>query len=236
MAQMLGRLTQVLTVLLSLAAVTPASSVRAEATTESLLSLSGGVGFLGTASSTVDSGSDQVWLGNRDPEYGLPASVLLNAQYLARLHPVWAIGAMVGFHSYPGQVGNAIDPAPKVGFDLAMVAERRSAVSNRVELYSSVMVGLMLQLWNDATSPSVIYDGATFSGSPRYAVAHGHANPTPGYYFSSRVGVRVRLTESSGVFGEIGYVRRGYSPTVSYAPPAELGMNLPRFDGQPMTR
>jgi hypothetical protein len=137
-------------------------------------------------------------------------------QYMIPLHRFFALGGLVGIMSWKSSSASS-DASRNLGFDLAVVPQGKLPISNELELYLSLPVGLTLDLWNEVQSSNSVGTLASVQVKSNAAV---------GFTISLLAGARYALSERIGLFSELGFTHRQFSHELSLTASA-VGFSLP---------
>jgi opacity protein-like surface antigen len=148
----------------------------------------------------------------------LEVSYGLAAQYMMSLHRYFALGALLGVMSWQSTNANS-DASRNLGFDIALVPQGRLPVTNTVELYIALPLGLTLDKWNEVESSTSI-------GNGQIAGVALQSNTAVGFTVSLLAGARVALLDGFGLFTEVGFAHRQFSHELTLSGSA-LGVSLP---------
>jgi hypothetical protein len=150
------------------------------------------------------------WNDDLELSYGLAA------QYMWDLHRYFALGGLFGVLSWRSEVDDDFDADRNIGFDLAVVPQGRLPLSDAVELYVSVPIGVTLDLFNQA-------DRQALNGNFKL-----EGDSAIGFALSVLLGARFAITRSFGLLAEFGYTYRtfGHEITVIAA-----GSTLAKING-----
>jgi hypothetical protein len=126
------------------------------------------------------------------------------AQYMYPLHRYFALGGLFAVESWKAK-GTYPSGSRNLLLDLSVVPQGKLPLTDTIELYLSVPIGLTLDFWNQV-SGSVTVAGVSASTSADTAV---------GYNLSLLFGARFALSRSVGLLAEVGYTRHAFSHTIS---------------------
>lgn len=146
---------------------------------------------------------------NLDLSYGIAA------QYMVPLHRYFALGGLLGVLSW--QSKNASSSASRnLGLDIAVVPQGRLPITNTVELYVALPVGLTLDWWNEVENSASV---------GTLASAKVEADTAVGFTVSLLAGARFALVDNFGLFTELGFMHRQFSHEVTLSA-AAVGINF----------
>lgn len=145
----------------------------------------------------------------------LQVSYGLTGQYMVPLHRFFVLGGLLGVMSWKSTAASN-DADRNLAFDLDVVPQGRLPLTNAFELYLSLPVGLTLDAWNEVESSATVGMLASYKVESDTAV---------GFNISLLAGARYALTESFGVFTEIGFTHRQFAHEVTLSATA-VGLNL----------
>ena len=148
----------------------------------------------------------------------LELSYGLSAQYMWDLHRYFALGGLFGVMSWRSDFDDDVDADRNVAFDLAVVPQGRLPLTEAIELYVSVPIGITLDLLNQFDR------SGTLLGTPyKY-----EGDSAIGFTFSALVGARFAITRSFGLLAEFGYTYRTFSHEVTVS---AGGMTVAKVSG-----
>ncbi len=125
------------------------------------------------------------------------------ATYMYPLHRYFALGGRFALQSWHSSF--ELDGGRNLVFDLALVPQVRVPLTDAVEIYLSIPLGVSLDLFNqieDAASFEVFFvrGGASIEASPGF-----------GFNLAALLGARFALGRALGLFAELGYSMRSVS-------------------------
>lgn len=132
------------------------------------------------------------------------------AQYMHPLHRYFALGGLFAAQSWQSRAGNSTNASRNLLLDLSLVPQGKLAVSDTIELYISVPIGLTVDFFNQASLSAA---GLSVS-----------ADTGVGYNLSLLFGARFALSRAVGLLAEIGYTRHAFSHDIRVDAP-----NIPGF-------
>jgi hypothetical protein len=139
-------------------------------------------------------------------EANLDVSFGVAGQYVHPLHKYFAIGGQVGLLTWASSDLGLSDGSRNVVFDLAVLPVGKYQLLRELELYATIPLGLSFDFLNDVSREyrsSVGNIGEIDGGA------------AVGFMLGFLAGVRYQLSQSVGLFGELGFVHRTYSHTVT---------------------
>jgi len=119
-------------------------------------------------------------------------------QYMARLHPHFALGALLGFQSWQSDVRDDFDLDRNVLVDFAVVPAGMFAVGGEVELYVALGLGLSM----DFIGADEVNVGGALVGA--------EIDEAIGFALLPVLGARFALSRDVGLLAEIGYALHSY--------------------------
>jgi hypothetical protein len=139
-------------------------------------------------------------------------------QYMVPLHEYFALGGMLGITSWRSSAGADAGGSRNLVFDLAVVPEGKYAIMDKLELYATLPIGLAWDFLNEVNVRSAQY-------LPLLGLNAGSeldGGSALGFMIGFFVGARFLVTDSIGVFGELGYTHRSVSHTLEAS--SRIGM------------
>ncbi|MEY4577897.1 MAG: hypothetical protein RL701_2600 [Pseudomonadota bacterium] len=136
----------------------------------------------------------------------LDVSIGVAGQYVHPLHKYFAIGGQVGLLSWASSDIGLSNGSRNVLFDLAALPVGRYQVMRELELYATVPLGLSFDFLNDVSR-----EYRTNAGN----IASIDGGAAVGFMIGFLAGVRYQLSQSVGLLGELGFVHRTYSHSVT---------------------
>jgi hypothetical protein len=185
----------------------PAAAENKTALEDPYLALKLMLGVAGSASSSggsVNIGGATVSSSGTSISNDLNPTFGVEAQYMVPLHRYFALGGLFAVQSWKAK-GTYANDSRNLLLDLSVVPQGKLPLTDTIELYLSVPIGLTLDFWNQA-SGSVTVAGVNASTSADTAV---------GYNLSLLFGARFGLSRSVGLLAEVGYTRHAFSHTVT---------------------
>lgn len=170
------------------------------------------LGFGGSASAEAN-----VLGGSTERSSALGVSFGVAGQYMVPLHDYFALGGMLGVMSWRSNAGADAGGSRNLVFDLAVVPEGKYAITDKLELYATLPIGLAWDFLNEVNIRSDLY--VPFLGSAGSQVDGGSA---VGFMIAFFFGARYLVTDSIGAFAELGYTHRSMSHTITSK--AQVGM------------
>jgi hypothetical protein len=148
----------------------------------------------------------------------LDLSYGLAGQYMVPLHRYFALGGLLGVMSWRSSSANS-NASRNLGFDIAVVPQARLPVTNTVELYIALPLGLTLDKWNEVESSTSI-------GNGQIANVALQSDTALGFTVSLLAGARLALLDGFGLFTEVGFAHRQFSHELTLTASA-IGISLP---------
>jgi hypothetical protein len=137
------------------------------------------------------------WNDDLELSYGLAA------QYMWDLHRYFALGGLFGVLSWRSEVDDGVDADRNIGFDLAIVPQGRLPLTDAIELYVSVPIGVTLDLFNQA-------DRQALNGNFKL-----EGDSAIGFALSALLGARFAITRGFGLLAEFGYSYRTFGHEIT---------------------
>lgn len=137
-------------------------------------------------------------------------------QYMHPLHRYFALGGVLAAQSWQSRAGDDANASRNLMFDLSIVPQGRLPISDSIELYLALPIGLSLDAWNEA---SVSAAGVTVN-----------ADHALGLNLSLLAGARFALSKSVGLLLELGYTMHSFSHDVHVQIPNVLGVTVASVD------
>lgn len=141
-------------------------------------------------------------LGNADDDMEVTWGA--GVHYLHPLLRYFALGGVASFQVWQTEAFDDVDADANMFFDLALLPAGTLPVSDKVQLYVAMPIGLSLDFWGDDDA-AVTVAGYTFGGE---------VDPALGFVFSLLAGVRFAIGDSWGLLAELGYVLHSYEHEV----------------------
>jgi len=161
------------------------------------VSSSGGSANVGgvTATSTGTSASDDLRL-----TFGG------GAQYMHPLHRYFVLGGLFSVQSWQSRGQHNAGNGRSLMLDLDVVPQGRLPITNDIELYIGLPIGLTVDFLN---GPTAMAAGVNVSGK----------DTAVGFNFSAVFGARFALSKSVGLLAEVGYVLHSFSHDIKVTAP-----------------
>lgn len=133
-------------------------------------------------------------LGGVDPDFDLELTYGFGLAYMAPLHEYFALGGQLIVASWQPDYPEPADDVDRNSYvDLSLVPQLKVAVSDNVELYASLPLGLTLDFFGENE----------FGGAE---IETGF-----GFNLALMLGARFAVGDSWGLLGEIGYVYHSFT-------------------------
>ena len=145
----------------------------------------------------------------------LDVSYGVAGQYMFALHRYFALGGLLGVMSWRSNNAGS-DASRNTALDLALVPQGRVPVTQTIELYVALPIGLTLDWWNEVENSASV---------STLASVNVDANTAVGFTVSLVAGARVALVDNFGLFTELGFTHRQFSHEVTLSA-AAVGINL----------
>jgi hypothetical protein len=150
-----------------------------------------------------------VQLAPIDRDNGLKsASPLAEVAYLFSAHRFFALGPLLGLHSWRSEAGSALGESSSFGVDLGLVLQPRLPLGKRFELYVSIPLSLTLSILNEYKAWTELQYGDRGAAES--------VDPTYGWGVGVLVGARYAITSSVGLLLELGWQRYAFTHEVQY--------------------
>jgi len=150
-----------------------------------------------------------VQLAPIDRDNGLKsASPLAEVAYLFSAHRFFAIGPLLGLHSWRSEAASTLGESTSLGVDLGLILQPRIPLGSRFELYLSIPLNLTLSILNEYRTWTEVQhgdQGAAESVDPAY-----------GWGIGVLVGARYAITSGVGLLLELGWQRYAFTHEVQY--------------------
>lgn len=146
-------------------------------------------------------------LGGFGGDTDMELSYGLGAAYMHPLHENFVLGGQLGVASWTTDLFEDFDLDRNTWVDLSIVLQGRIAVTDIIELYASLPLGLAFD----------------FVGEDD--VANSEVGTGFGFHFALMFGARVALDQDWGLLGELGYAQHTFSHSTEI-----LGMDGPDLD------
>lgn len=160
-----------------------------------------------------DADDPGVELSEFDRSNGLKsASPLAEVDYLFGAHPYFALGPLLGFHSWHSSAASSIGEGTSFGVDFGVILQPRLPISSSFELYVSVPISLTLSFLNEYKIWTELqhFQGAMMQGTAE------EVDPAYGYGIGVLIGARYAITSGLGVLLEFGWQRYAFTHDVQF--------------------
>jgi hypothetical protein len=128
------------------------------------------------------------------------------AQYMHPLHRYFVLGGLFSAQSWQSSSQHSAGGGRNLMLDLAVVPQGRLPITDTIELYIGLPLGVTLDFLN---GPSVMAAGVNVSGK----------DTAVGFNLSAVFGARFALSKSVGLLAEIGYALHAFSHDITVAVP-----------------
>jgi hypothetical protein len=139
--------------------------------------------------------------GVADPDDDMELTYGAGLGYMHPLHANFALGAQLSVLSWTTDDLDRVDADRSMMFDISLVPQPKFAVSDNIELYASIPLGLT---FNSFGGDDYFSNGA----------ASAEISSGLGFNLALMLGARFALGESAGLLAEVGYAYHAFSHTV----------------------